>query len=251
MKIKNLLILILPFLLSGCFVYNSQFSPPILIEQKGEVQLNGGFTYNLLLPSYYGSVTYGISDQFYGQLYSVMGYENNTSFYEASLAWYKPSTSNFRFGIHAGYFYGDAVGASIGISTTDYSYSYAGNYQAPFIIFQSILKREKTIWSFGCKLAYFNTHLQETKQPFLFNNGEPMAITPFNNKALLIEPLFSFIPNKQSIYKNFALTIGYSHPFFIPIKSPYYDFYENTNPYGNFSFGIKYSFSINDIFQSK
>jgi hypothetical protein len=55
MKIRKLLLVIVTISsLNSCFVYNSQFSPPVLIESKNDIQINAGYWYNGVMPGGYG-----------------------------------------------------------------------------------------------------------------------------------------------------------------------------------------------------
>ncbi|HKK80696.1 MAG TPA: hypothetical protein VJ909_00525, partial [Prolixibacteraceae bacterium] len=91
--------ILLIFTLNSCFVYNSQFSPPVLIESKNDVQLSAGFWYNGVMPGGYGSLTYGISNNVYIQGYTIFEGNNVPRYYETSIAWYQSVNKVLRMGI--------------------------------------------------------------------------------------------------------------------------------------------------------
>lgn len=241
--------LTLIFTLNSCFFYNSQFTPPVLIESKNDVQLNAGNWYNGVIPGGYGSLTYGVSNNIYIQGYTIFEGNNLPKYYEASAAWYMPVNNVLRMGIHAGYFHKKVKTHSI-FNFTESQDIFTGSVQCPFINLQSIFTWENTIMAVGSKIGYYQSNImKKNNENIEFGETSPSYSEKIKNNALLIEPTIYLMPRTHGV--NMTISFSYSRPFFIPINTPagYKKYDEAFNPAGNFAIGLLYHFNLNQLIE--
>jgi len=241
--IFRILIIVIILFLDSCAVYTPQVTPPILIEEKNEMQtdIGGSFSSFYITPGMYASIAYGLTDylaiQSFGSIIS-----SGTYHFEESLGLNKKINDKIKISLLTGYFYGvgtvlDKTHMSIG------PIKWEGHYQSPFVRFQFSNKFKKLYWGFGLKAGYFNPEYYKTRE-YDYHSIIVHETTLINQKGLLIEPSLFFnirIKDKFGIIFNLADSwikpldqFNECCPNSYEIK---YDYY------GNIGIGIYYKFN--------
>ena len=179
---------------SSCAVYTPQAAPPILIEEKGEVELNvGGNISSGLNAGLNAAVAYGFTDKIQAQVYTSYIPDGTTHLqfltgYNARLN----EKTNLR--LFGGYFYGfgNIRDANINFFGKSGPVHYIGSYQSYFGKAQLSRSMGKMNTGLTCTVGHFQPN-------FSVEYEENPGITAYtvDQKGLLFEP---------GIYLNFKFS---------------------------------------------
>jgi len=234
---KNLIKLIFVLLiLTSCAVYTPQVSPPILIEEKGDVQLNfgGNISSALISPGLNAAITYGFTDKIQVQLYT--SYISSGTAHFQFLAGYNlklNEKANIR--LFGGYFYGIGDVKYMQILSHG-SPNYIGNYQSYFgkIQFSKFVRKN------NIGLTFTVGHFQPN-YTVKYENNTGFTDFEINQKGLLLDPSIYFNWNFSD---KLGLTFTYSNAWIKPLDQINIDSPNNYeldyNYYGNFGISLKY-----------
>jgi hypothetical protein len=214
------------FCLAGCSVYTSQVTTPVLIEKKGEMQIDGNLSFsNFFHPGAHGTITYGLFDNV--ALQSSFNYIFKRKFhYDVSLGYSLGLSEHFSLGLYPGF----SAGHSDIYIHNDWYRSYysddfiSGSYKTPYVRLQTLYDFHFVFIALSCRTGWFMPN-------FTKNNS-----TILNQQGFLLEPGISIV----LYYKNFGGNIGYSYGKIFRDN----ELSEYINPYGIFSLGMNYRFQL-------
>ena len=225
---KNYFLSILTlFILSSCAIYTSQNTIPVLIEEKGECQLDGGFSTGGLLasPGLGFNVSYALTDRFQTRLSSslTLPLTNNGSSYtlqgDGMIGYRFPFNENHQLRVYGGYLYGysNIVGAEAPVFE---DLSFKGDYQSIFGLAQFTKKKKNNFFGASLKTGSF----------FWRDSNQQTVI----KRDIIIEPSLFY---NISIQDRWRFNISYSYPLFTSFEYSD-DNYFYANPTGNLGFGL-------------
>lgn len=237
---KHIVTCTISLLLTGCAIYTPQVSPPILIKEKGDIQLDIGANVSsvLITPGVNASASIGLTDNVQTQLYTCY-ISSGTTHFQLLTGYNFKINEKSDFKLMGGYFYGIGNVTYQGIFYGE-PITYKGHYKSIFskIQFSKQMKSPNKIWGFTFTLGNFTPD-------YSINYNETTEIQTetkkINQKGILFEP-YLFYHYKLS--DRFGLTLSYSNCWIKPINQ-LNDDYPNRydldyNYWGNIGFTIKY-----------
>lgn len=157
----------------SCTIYLPQPASIPLMNEKNEVQLNGGFTF---LGGVNGSVAFAAGDHVALQAYGAV-HPEQINYFQGSVGYYTKNKSDLNFEIYAGL--GAGNGTDWGFDNTEL---YNGDYLLYFAqanIGQTNLGSAHIDYGFGLKSGLFDAYVTD------YSISNPVYYT---NNSLLIEP---------------------------------------------------------------
>lgn len=233
------LVFLIPVLLPGCSVYSPSVSPPVLITEKNEVQVDASIstsypgTYSFVPSGFNASIAYGIFDHTSIQVSAsrILGGYNRI---EMTTGYYLPFSNRFKIGFFPGLSHGhvftwELVGYSMGIP--EYV-RWKGDYLAPSSKFQMLYKNEWIACGLGVKGSIYIPDISRSNT----------QLDPGN--ALLLEPSVFLIPSVAKLPVGITFIGSFSRPY--PMRDGSPDFNSDyALEYPGFTFGLGLNFRIN------
>ncbi|MFB6341030.1 hypothetical protein ACE1ET_04890 [Saccharicrinis sp. FJH62] len=225
-------------LLSSCALYTPQVAPPILIEEKGETELDFGASISsfLITPGADVSVAYGFTDKIHAQAYA--SYISSGTIHLQLLTGYRfniNERANIR--LLGGYFYGNGnVKYQEGFNEP---MNYKGFYQSILGKFQytNTFKNHNKIWGLSFTIGNFTPYY---KVYYVESSNDMDKV--IDQKGILFEPYLFY---HYKISDKLGITFSYSNTWIKPINqlnNDYPNHYElDYNKYGNFGITLKYT----------
>lgn len=224
-------------LLTQCSFYSPSISSPVVIDKKGQVQLDGNISVSnyLLTPiGFHGSVAYGIADNASAQLSAsyISGCNNE---FGGTVGYYYDLNKNLKVGAFPGFNFGyvfldeeyvDIMGGQ------SYTYSWRGNYLSPYFRLQFLFDNKYMTIGLGTKAGMYYPKLK-------VNN------LPKNQNAFLLEPSIFIMPSLWNDDLRISINSSFSKLFSVNNGSVDYHG-DYPLDYNNVivSIGLNYRFSI-------
>ncbi|MEM6265693.1 MAG: hypothetical protein AAGI38_24535 [Bacteroidota bacterium] len=229
-------------LLGSCAIYTPQVAPPVLVEDKGDLQadIGGNISSFLIAPGLNGSIAYGFTDRIQAQAYA--SYISSGTTHLQVMTGYKvnidPRTNLKVFG---GYFYGRGD-VQYGSLFSRSRPRYVGTYQSLFGKIQLLRKRKipNNTWGLSLTFGYFSPDYSVS-----YTREEPPGLQTVAERVtqngLLLEPYLFY---RHSFSGGFGVTVSYANCWIKPLDqldNEYPNRYAlDYNYFGNFGCSIDY-----------
>lgn len=236
--IKKITILLISLLFVRCSIYSPSISPPVVIDKKGQVQLDGNVSVSnsLLIPvGLHASAAYGITDNVSVQLSASHILRCNNEF-DVALGYYQNINKKFRIGafpgFNIGYVFLDEKYVDI-MGGQSYTESWRGYYYSPYLRLQLLFNNKYITIGLGTKAGIYC--------PSLTVDGFPK-----NQKALLVEPMIFIMPSLWNDNLKISVNSSFTKLFPIDNRSIYFnDDYSLDYNSLILSVGLNYRFNLN------
>lgn len=220
-KIKLLLaISFVAFLLTSCTMYMPQTAPIPMMKEKGELQIDGGFT---ILPGIQGSVAWSPVNHLavQGHAFTNIG---NIQYSQIALGYYNELPKIFRYEVYGGAGFGDGGYTHVIGPEWLYDWRMNNSYNLYYLQLNAGRTAGKKQWfeyGLSLKSGFMDQNIHRSGHEMDENYNVTWFDEHYPKKSILLEPAaFMRYGNKFRI----GLQVNYANIIPLTYKSEFYDY---------------------------